>query len=70
MNQPERRRGKARRSNDLTQELAGLAKPLSPDQVAAVAARHAIRRLKLEDDKRTWATLKAVIEEAVALRVA
>ena len=65
MNQPARRR-----RGDLAEELARLAKPASADQVAAVAARHAIKRLKLEDDKRTWATIKAVIDEAMAKRLA
>jgi hypothetical protein len=53
----------------LAEELQRLDGPLSADRVAAVAARHAIRRLQLKDDTRTWSTLKAVIEEAVALAV-
>jgi hypothetical protein len=37
------------------------------DQAAGQAARLAIRRLKLEDNTRTWATLKAIIIEAIQL---
>lgn len=70
MVQPPRKPAK-RRSGDprLQQALQRLDGPLTSDRVAAVAARHAIKRLGLEDNTRTWATLKAVIEEAVALRV-
>jgi len=35
------------------------------DQVARQAARLAIRRLKLDDTTRTWATLKGIITEAI-----
>jgi len=68
-NKPSKERRTPAATGTMTEELQRLAGPLTPNTIAAVAARHVIRRLELQDTTRTWATLKALIEEAVALRV-
>ena len=58
-----------RQARGLGDELARLEGPITTDRLAAMTARHIIRRLKLADDTRTWATLKGIIAEALEIPV-
>ena len=65
MNQPRKPKQEPKRFRTLSEEIQAQEGDITPERVAAVAARHLIRRLRLPDDGKTWATAKNVILEAM-----